>query len=398
MNNLKDNYKFTPNLLRKRYATALGLIAILIIVSQLLIQLALYENSDSSRVINIAGRQRMLSQKITKSALALSMNSKDIDKPKYLLELTETLDLWSMSDKALKEGSAELEIKTNNSLKVSQMFSEIEIPFKLIIKNTNLIIENIDNHTIDITDFTNNILEQEPIFLKGMNQIVFQYDLEATNKLKKIKQLEIILLLITFILLFCEAFFIFVPVEKELKRTFKEIYIKEDYLASLASHDEMTGLYNKRVGKLLLEREFEKSKREETPFTVCFIDVDGLKIINDKYGHEAGDEYIKTVSDSISLGLRHSETAFRYGGDEFILLINGNITNAKIVIKRISSDITSKNTNKIKHSISCGYAELSKNIGSNAEDLLNIADIDMYKNKQKKKNNAISNKLSKDFI
>ncbi|MGL1892613.1 MAG: diguanylate cyclase [Spirochaetaceae bacterium] len=386
---INSNYKFTPSLLRKRYATALGLIALLIIISQVLIQVALDENTDSARVINIAGRQRMLSQKITKSALALSNNSDNFIKAKYIIELTNTLELWRTSDKALKEGSVLLGIEANNSPIVIQMFSEIKDPYNIIIINTNLIIESYHNNDTNINEFLTNILEQESIFLQGMNDIVFQYDFEATNKLKKIKQLEIILLLITFCLLLFEALFIFVPVEKEMKKTFQEIKDNEHYLDMLASYDEMTGLYNKRVGILLLSKEFEKSKRTNDPLTISFIDADGLKHINDKLGHKIGDEYIKSIAQAIKSGLRHSEAAFRYGGDEFVLIINGDISVAKLILERISENVTSINNGQIKHSISFGYAQLKDHNILNAEDLIKIADIDMYKNKNKKKQNGL---------
>ncbi len=85
MKSSNADYKFTPNLLRKRYATALGLIAFLIIISQIFIQVSLNENADSSRVINIAGRQRMLSQMLTKSALAISNSTNWFDINKYIL-------------------------------------------------------------------------------------------------------------------------------------------------------------------------------------------------------------------------------------------------------------------------------------------------------------------------
>ncbi|OQY39614.1 MAG: hypothetical protein B6229_03375 [Spirochaetaceae bacterium 4572_7] len=383
---LKSNYTFTPSILRKRYATALGLIAILIIVSQILIQVALDKNSDSSRIINIAGRQRMLSQKITKSALALSYKTNDFFRTKYILELTDTLKLWEISDKALKEGSTVLGITANNSPEIIKMFADINNSYNIIIENTNLIIKSYYTKDTNINELLANILEHESIFLQGMNKIVFQYDFEATNKLKKIKKLEIIILIITFSLLFFEALFIFVPAEKELIKTFHEIEKNENYLENLASFDAMTGLYNKRAGLLLLRNEFEKSKRTKTPLTISFIDTDGLKKINDKMGHRAGDDYIKSIAKSIKENLRQSEVGFRYGGDEFILIINANISTAKLVIERISINIASMNNSKIKYSISVGYAQLTNHNVLTPEDLIKIADADMYENKKAKKN------------
>ena len=386
---IKDqkNYNFTPSLLRKKYVMALVLIAILILSSQILIQISLRANFYSARIINIAGRQRMLSQKITKSALAVLKFTDKNKKAEYIEELSNTLDLWIKSEKALKKGSSELGIRANNSPEIIGMFGKIDKSFYIITNNIKQILDKYNNNDSDIEEYVTTILLQEPIFLQGMDDIVFQYDKETAERLNKIKQLEAIILLIVFGLLLFEALFIFLPVEKEMKRTFLEIQEKEDILDRLASYDEMTGLYNKRMGIILLQQEFEKSKRSNELLTVCFIDADGLKIINDSLGHKIGDEYIKTIANSIQKGLRKSEAAFRYGGDEFVIIICGDIKDAKITMSRILHIIAENDTPQVKHSISTGFAQLKDHNVSSVNELIKIADAEMYKNKNNKRAN-----------
>lgn len=90
--------------------------------------------------------------------------------------------------------------------------------------------------------------------------------------------------------------------------------------------DELTGSYRRAAGFLELEREILKAERTERPFTMAFIDVDGLKAVNDTLGHEAGDELLLAVARSLRAVVRDYDVIVRYGGDEFIcgMALQGN--------------------------------------------------------------------------
>lgn len=82
--------------------------------------------------------------------------------------------------------------------------------------------------------------------------------------------------------------------------------------------DELTGSYRRAAGFLELEREVLKAERTERPFTLAFVDVDGLKAVNDAHGHEAGDALLVTVVRALRAVVREYDVVVRYGGDEFI--------------------------------------------------------------------------------
>src|SRR5579863_7682795 len=84
----------------------------------------------------------------------------------------------------------------------------------------------------------------------------------------------------------------------------------------LAALDQLTGLYNRRSGELRLGEEISRAVRHGRPLTLLLLDVDGLKQINDKHGHAAGDLLLKVFSDRLQRAIRGSDLAARLGGDE----------------------------------------------------------------------------------
>jgi diguanylate cyclase (GGDEF)-like protein len=93
-----------------------------------------------------------------------------------------------------------------------------------------------------------------------------------------------------------------------------------DRLAELATTDALTGLQNARALHERLEREVARAVRYRQPFSLLLIDLDGLKTINDRLGHHAGDRALRHVADAIRAQLRASDIGVRWGGDEFALL------------------------------------------------------------------------------
>ena len=91
-------------------------------------------------------------------------------------------------------------------------------------------------------------------------------------------------------------------------------------LQALVSRDDQTGLYNRRTINDILEQERSRSDRGGLPFCVFMLDIDHFKVINDSWGHAAGDEVLKTFSDSVSQILRPTDFLARYGGEEFLLV------------------------------------------------------------------------------
>ncbi|HTL47050.1 MAG TPA: sensor domain-containing diguanylate cyclase [Verrucomicrobiae bacterium] len=104
---------------------------------------------------------------------------------------------------------------------------------------------------------------------------------------------------------------------------------KEEYLHH-ARHDPITGLYNRATLQETLGAIFEKERHND--FAAAMIDIDHFKSVNDRYGHLAGDQVIRCVADFIRSGIRKTDTAFRYGGEEFLVLFKKNARNPDRII------------------------------------------------------------------
>src|SRR5688500_9849294 len=93
-----------------------------------------------------------------------------------------------------------------------------------------------------------------------------------------------------------------------------------DELAELSETDALTNLLNPRGFAVRLRAEIKRSKRYREPLSVLFLDLDGLKAINDRYGHRAGSEALRDLAGVIRDELRESDTGARWGGDEFTII------------------------------------------------------------------------------
>ncbi|MEW9094967.1 MAG: diguanylate cyclase [Clostridiaceae bacterium] len=170
---------------------------------------------------------------------------------------------------------------------------------------------------------------------------------------------------------------------------------KEKKLASKATIDELTGVYNRSAGMQILKNSFRAAKYKEIPLSICFLDLDDLKHINDTFGHAQGDNYIKTAVGVIKNEIREKDVFIRLGGDEFLLIfINTKYEEAEKIWLRIKNSIIKFNEeNGYTLSISHGIETFYKNNFNNVNSFLNCADMKMYEDKKKFKLNRNKKKL-----
>lgn len=153
---------------------------------------------------------------------------------------------------------------------------------------------------------------------------------------------------------------------------------KEEEIFYLSYHDQLTGLYNRRF----YEEELKRLDTERNlPITIVMGDVNGLKLINDSFGHAVGDELLKKVAEIIKSGCRADDIVARLGGDEFVIILpKANAFETEEIIKRILNLSLSEKVGFIDISISFGY-ETKKNGEEKIEDILKNAEDHMYNKK-----------------
>ncbi len=163
---------------------------------------------------------------------------------------------------------------------------------------------------------------------------------------------------------------------QELSESFCEL---TNNLFFQANHDSLTGLYNRKAFNRILKDLFEKSIESNEVHTLCFIDLDHFKAINDSCGHAAGDELLKQISTTMKEAIREGDIVARLGGDEFtILFLNCEAHKARYLTEHVRKKIKDYqfywNGKKFHISSSFGISELSSS-KNDITSALNLADL-----------------------
>ncbi|MUU79151.1 sensor histidine kinase [Winogradskyella endarachnes] len=231
-----DNRTFSK--LRRLYIIALSAIALSVFISQIFVRNYLDDQQSDSTVINVAGRQRMLSQRITKEILLISIENKIPNKIELKNQLIKTLNLWETSHNGLQKGNDSINLPGENSNEILAMYKKISPYHETILKATKAIIKSVENNpetsSASLTENIELIKENEAPFLQLMDKIVNQYNLEANEKVDRLRNLELILVLITLAILLGEFIFIFWPSAKFVKATIKRLLKSETQALKIA--------------------------------------------------------------------------------------------------------------------------------------------------------------------
>ncbi|SMG47961.1 sensor histidine kinase [Arenibacter troitsensis] len=263
---MNDN-KYLPPLdtttfqrIRKWYLFALATIALSIIVAQILIQHHLNSQLDDSKVINVAGRQRAYSQKLTKEVLLLKEISDPDQRNQIFAELRETLTVWKESHQALQQSEVAMGISKAENEEVQVLFQNINPHYNAMVGAVENIISdfkdsgksNPDQSYVDI------LLENERSFLEMMDTIVNKYDVLSKTHLQHLKYKEYLLLAISLLILILEILFIFKPLSLQIRNTIKNLIV-----AQRKSDDSA-----KEIKKLFQEKEKSLQELQELNFVI----------------------------------------------------------------------------------------------------------------------------------
>lgn len=168
-----------------------------------------------------------------------------------------------------------------------------------------------------------------------------------------------------------------------LQREIATLERSTQHLKAQAFTDNLTGLANRLLLADRFQITLERSKRNRVEFALLMVDLNGFKIINDHYGHAAGDIVLHTVARRLVAAVRASDTVARIGGDEFVLLIESFENPDELVyigrklIATISEDITLPNGSTVNVGASVGFGLFPRH-GAGLDDLLQTADQGMY--------------------
>lgn len=171
---------------------------------------------------------------------------------------------------------------------------------------------------------------------------------------------------------------LFNDVSKNVKREQELIYI--------SYHDPLTGLNNRSYGEKILTEYYSDTRYNNIPLSLIFLDIDYFKNINDKYGHNTGDRMLKSISEVLKKSCRTSDHIIRWGGEEFIILLNKcSLELAVDLAERIRKNVEDYSDDEVgKITISLGVATLQPN--ETIHELISRADSALYQSKRNGRN------------
>lgn len=357
------------------YAALIVVVGLLSLFSHFTLNQIIDEQTNSARIINISGQQSMLSQRVVFYVSEYLRSNDDDIKENAERALSTMLDNHTVLLKQHK-----LAIANNEPSPLSPIIQSFYF----------LAPHNIDTNIQQYVSFANALLEDSTNklrlkkafvalgtegMLNGFDAVVEQHEIESINRIKDLRFIQISMVIIIVAMLIFVGLFIIRPIWKKSEKYTKHLEFE-------VNNDYLTGLLNRRSFSVLAKTAIALSKRYKSDLSLVCIDIDKFKLINDQYGHAVGDLAIKRVSKALTKNSRNSDSVFRFGGEEFLMLLpHTNIEEAFMLAEKIRATISDTpllaGKSQVHMSISAGVAEFNRD-DTNIKEALKCADDALY--------------------
>lgn len=385
--------------LTKRYLLALIIIALLSITAYLNLIHLIKTQEMMAATINISGRQRMLSQRISLLSLQL-VSAKNIEERKerrqdikkliLLMQESHAKLLWDIKNTNLSEAA---------TLELQKLYHStpyyLDLKIKKFISNTEALLNASDDKlTLNNPNLIYILGTAGDNLLSAFDKAVSIYQRENEAHIVKLKRLEFTILILTLVTLLMIAFFIFRPMIRLIYRETKQLSDDNSKLLQLSSYDGLTGLANRRYFDQYSVEVWQKGILDATWLSMIMVDIDNFKNYNDTYGHQQGDGCIVEVASALNHSLlRNCDLVARYGGEEFVIILpDTDLQKATIIAEKLRVAIeqlaiphaTSTVSNYV--TISLGVAATIPSSATSTDYLLKRADVALYAAKRQGRN------------
>jgi two-component system, cell cycle response regulator len=178
-------------------------------------------------------------------------------------------------------------------------------------------------------------------------------------------------------------------------QSYRELSRANDLLSAIALSDPLTQLSNRRAFDWELPRQIQAAREQGVPLSLLILDIDHFKSINDSHGHLVGDQVLQLLAERLSHNMRFYETPFRYGGEEFVVILNSTSAEAALMIGdrlcRLIGDhpFAINDTLDLRITISVGVACLTDGDDERGVSLLDRADQNLLQAKREGRNRVI---------
>jgi diguanylate cyclase (GGDEF)-like protein len=235
-----------------------------------------------------------------------------------------------------------------------------------------------------------NLLVVSSIELGNIRNIVVNTKKQYMDKFKNYTQEMIV---ISFLIVIIVGS-MFIAVSKVVNNVFynyrSQVKETEEKLKNIASHDELTKVYNRRKFDEVLGYEINMSRRYKEPLSLIMFDLDHFKNVNDTYGHDIGDKVLRIIARTVRMAIRSTDTLARWGGEEFfIILPKTNKSEAVKIAEHLRQRIENIKFGSI-NTITCSFGVAEFMVGETKDSFIQRADEAMYKAKTNGRNRVES--------
>ena len=364
------------------YLSALSIVAGLSIACHWIMARELRITETTASVINLAGRQRMLSQRIAGMAAEYRLGV-----PGARQELLDSAAAFSAEHQHLISLAQTGQVGDLETADFQRMYFSGSTSLDSICRNYVSTARRIAATPVgdpSLAALSSDLFAQSrSSLLQGLEAVVSMHQSWAERHLARLRRVQWGALVILLTTLVAEALLIFRPMTRRIVRSTED-------LVRLATVDPLTGIANRRKFNQSASTEFDRAKRHGRPLSFLAIDVDRFKSINDTYGHDAGDQVLTALTAVLSRAIRASDLLGRLGGEEFgLLLPDTDLAAAIQVAERLRQDLAAE---QISHreitmavTISIGVAQVTRPMTDHSQTM-SAADAALYLAKKRGRN------------
>lgn len=358
-----------------------------------------YQMSEDAVIINLSGRQRMLSQRMTKVLLQIAPDNPADQRQKLEQELTLSLQLFFTTLHGFDKGGV-VTGGDGNPVKIKPLHTE---KARTLIAQTQSLLGNLITEWHDYTKINEkltqrhlNQLREQAILhnlsvLDLMNRLTFELEQDSQHRAELLRLIQTIIFLL--------ALLNFIFIVRGMYQQTHQAMVMSEHFNSLAMHDALTGLSNRREFNNNITKQLNNNQQADhpnrKPFALIMLDLDGFKPINDTFGHEAGDEVLKIIAERLRHHARADDTVARLGGDEFAIICVGIESKEQVnklanrLLHTINHPIHLSSRQDVRVGASIGVALYPEHLVTQQEELVELADTAMYQAKHLGKNRVI---------
>lgn len=363
-----------------RYVAALTIIAALLTTTYMNLQYLIKTEESSSSLINISGRQRMLTMQAALLSLQLAHAEEAAVREGIRQQIYQAADQLSQSQQILRDTSTSCTLDDAISMYVTTVRNWASTSDAKLSANS--------------PELQFILGAASGPLIQGLEAVVSDRQRESEHKIAAIRHFETLMFIIGLLVLLGEALYIFRPAVNIIEAERKALEAVNEELRRLSSLDGLTGIANRRYFDSYLVQAWNQDKRDSHELSLVMLDVDFFKLFNDTYGHLAGDDCLRQVAQAIrSVVKRPSDLVARYGGEEFaIIMPNTPIGGALTVAENIRQAVENlgilhqKSVVRDVVTISLGVACIKPVEVQTPEILIQAADHALYEAKKNGRN------------